>query len=290
MGQTCAGPGDDGEPEVLVDNSLRPLPLPVAGRRKQSNGEFLDTASPEALDAETNPFKDDMNPEVNPFNEDLHPNARLDSTSVNEPDPEEQGPPSLSTTKAPPSESMAKAAVTGQVTSLGSVVLRHREGQSSVLALAFPYPEAPVLGEIVCGEEAESLSECGEYIQLRWKGLKVWITKADTAPAPSRNADLPARVDSNQSISVGGAIVPASELHATSGTPMVSTYTVGQAVELCVGSKWIVARVTGILGSGYVQVRGTQLSTQAAEAGVEAQCGVWLDHQQQKELLRVKKL
>lgn len=280
MGQTCAGPGDeDGQStEVsVVDNSLRPLPMPVAGRRKQSNGEFLDTESAEAITAVTNPFND----ELNPFSTDLNPNARLDSASIAEPDPE-----------GPPSVSPAKAEVPGQDVSLGHVLLRQHEGQSSVLALAFPYPEAPVLGEIVCGEEAESLSECGDYIQLRWKGLKVWIAKTDTTPAPNRIADLPARADSNQSISIGGAILPASELNAAaaSGAFAVTAYTVGQAVELCVGSKWIAARVTGVLGSGYVQVRGTQLSAQAAEAGVEAQCGVWLDHQQQKEMLRAKKL
>mmetsp|Transcript_10655 Transcript_10655/g.20674 ORF Transcript_10655/g.20674 Transcript_10655/m.20674 type:complete len:284 (+) Transcript_10655:114-965(+) len=283
MGQSCAGPGDDEDSdshsEVLVDSTLRPLPLPVAGRRRLAKGAFLDTASPEAMIAETNPFKD----EVNKSNEEFHPNSRLDCASMAEPDPEEQGPPSQSTTKAE---------VHGQVALLGRVVLRQQTGQSSVLALAFPYPEAPVLGEIVCGEEAESLSECGEYIQLRWKGLKVWISKADTMPAPKRSTDLPARADSNQSISVGGAIVPASELNAApaSGTSAVTAYTVGQAVELCVGSKWIAAKVTGILGSGFVQVRGMQQSAQAAEAGVEAQCGVWLDHQQQKELLRAKKL
>mmetsp|Transcript_28993 Transcript_28993/g.68486 ORF Transcript_28993/g.68486 Transcript_28993/m.68486 type:complete len:215 (+) Transcript_28993:173-817(+) len=187
-------------------------------------------------------------------------------------------------------------------------------GRQSVQALAFPYSDAPALGEILSGERAELVSECGGFVQVRWNGLKVWVAAEQALRTPTRKApdlagatedtddQLPATARSaglqESERGLVGTEASAGEAaregevgdercssDASTACEEGPVWFVGQSVDLH-AHDWVPAKVTGVLSSGLVQVRGIASSAQAAEDGVEAQCGVWLDRQQQQTLLK----
>mmetsp|Transcript_16372 Transcript_16372/g.38389 ORF Transcript_16372/g.38389 Transcript_16372/m.38389 type:complete len:300 (-) Transcript_16372:81-980(-) len=285
MGQACQKPAEeDDDVEVNFEQSFRIVPPP----RKQ-RVQTLNTDSAEAQEAETNPFKDDVVHESSASQSKLADRGLAASKGRNissdlpadtpghmsEPDPEEsvlQGSP-----RPTPVDSRSGSAQASPVKGLpcsdaGMVVVlsSKEEGGDVVQALALPYAEAPVLGEILNGESAELLSESGDYLQVRWNGLKVWVArKQSSAPAAA-------------GCKAGTA---GADPEAGGGGGVQGVYFVGQDVELFVNG-WVQAKITGILGSGLIQVRSALSGSQAAEEGVEAQCGVWLTREQQQELLR----
>jgi len=361
MGHSCSTPDEDGGLEVAVDVSFPDVQIPARRRRVKT----LHTDSPEALEAETNPFTEDLRRTLTdePGRVQSASSARtrvnskddaaVESTDgecdacvqgVNTPAPAHVTPKDRASTQ--PASAAGAACVDGTSQTLPQVapkgdsaalawadptadatdkspdgggggasrnVVLAPAGRPSVQALAFPYCGAPALGEIVGGERAEYVDECGDFVQVRWNGLKVWVAREDANCVPAElkcDSVLPSKEDAPHGLGKQAYdSAPASEdtdaggcapgglvsLEEPSGVPLTgckgsladegAVWSVGQAVDLRANG-WIPAKITGALSSGLVQVRSVASSSQAAEDGVEAQCGVWLDRQQQRELLR----
>mmetsp|Transcript_53108 Transcript_53108/g.151314 ORF Transcript_53108/g.151314 Transcript_53108/m.151314 type:complete len:306 (+) Transcript_53108:61-978(+) len=286
MGQRCDKVDTDGDLEMVLDNPVNVVLADVGHRHR-----LLHTDSIEALHAPTNPFKYDLRwgkpgtrsaagegPDA-PASASQASTNPFGSEASSEAEDEGAGPhrgPSIAPRGGAPARAAAGADACGGIARQG-VTLRHSEGHPSVRALAFPYQDAPVLGEILNAEQATLVSECGEFLQVSWKGLKVWISRSDaTAPQALRTDASEMSFDRAIDCSDLADVIP------TDGY----VFSVGETVDIYV-HEWVPAQVTGILGSGLVQVRNiASTATQAAENGVEAQCGIWLDRQQQQGMLR----
>jgi len=61
------------------------------------------------------------------------------------------------------------------------VLLRQAQGRPSVLVRAWQREDAVLVGEIPSGQQALCLGECGDFVQVHWKGLEGWVMQDDAS-------------------------------------------------------------------------------------------------------------